>query len=195
MKGLAKRAFAGICLIAVFPLAVLAGFGRIRPLYIVGAHAMALGPGVIGDYFRAAYYHLTLKSCSLWCRVSFGAILSNPESTIEDGVYIGPYSILGKVRIGRRTQIASLAQVLSGARQHARDEQGNITGSDQGHFSLVSIGEDCWIGAGAIVMADVGAGATIGAGAIVTKSIPGGVVAVGNPARVLAATQQSSQSS
>jgi serine acetyltransferase len=34
-------------------------------------------------------------------------------------------------------------------------------------------------------MADVGDGVTVGAGAVVVKPLPDGVVAVGNPARVL----------
>jgi acetyltransferase-like isoleucine patch superfamily enzyme len=34
-------------------------------------------------------------------------------------------------------------------------------------------------------MAPVGAGTTIGAGAVVVNEIPAGVVAVGNPARVI----------
>ena len=51
----------------------------------------------------------------------------------------------------------------------------------------VHIGKNCWIGAGAIIVPGVtiGDNTVIGAGSIVTKDIPGGVVAVGNPCRVL----------
>lgn len=51
----------------------------------------------------------------------------------------------------------------------------------------VSIGRNCWIGAGAIVMPGVtiGDNTVIGAGSIVTKDIPANVVAVGNPCRVM----------
>lgn len=51
----------------------------------------------------------------------------------------------------------------------------------------VHIGENCWLGAGVIVMPGVtiGDNAVIGAGSIVTKDIPANVVAVGNPCRVL----------
>jgi acetyltransferase-like isoleucine patch superfamily enzyme len=104
---------------------------------------------------------------------------------VADGVYIGPSCILGRARIGERTQIAAKVQILSGARQHARDEHGNTLGSETGEFRDVSIGRDSWIGAAAIVMTDVGERVTIGAGSVVTKPIPDGVVAVGNPARVL----------
>ena len=51
----------------------------------------------------------------------------------------------------------------------------------------VHIGKNCWLGAGVIVMPGVtiGDNTVIGAGSIVTKDIPSGVVAVGNPCRVL----------
>ena len=55
-------------------------------------------------------------------------------------------------------------------------------------FNLtVRIGENCWIGAGAVILPGVtiGDNTVIGAGSVVTKDIPANVVAVGNPCRVL----------
>lgn len=55
-------------------------------------------------------------------------------------------------------------------------------------FNLpVHIGNNVWIGAGAIILPGVTIGddSVIGAGSVVTKDIPAGVVAVGNPCRVL----------
>ncbi len=51
----------------------------------------------------------------------------------------------------------------------------------------VRIGNNCWLGAGVIVMPGVtiGENTVIGAGSIVTKDIPANVVAVGNPCRIL----------
>ncbi len=48
------------------------------------------------------------------------------------------------------------------------------------------MGDDCWIGGGAINCPGVTIGdrCVIGAGAVVTKDIPDDAVAVGNPARV-----------
>lgn len=51
----------------------------------------------------------------------------------------------------------------------------------------IHIGKNCWIGAGSVILpgVTVGDGSIIGAGSVVTKDIPSGVVAVGNPCRVL----------
>ena len=49
------------------------------------------------------------------------------------------------------------------------------------------IGERVWLGAHVTVLKGVtiGNGSVVGAGSVVTKSLPAGVVAVGNPARVI----------
>ena len=55
-------------------------------------------------------------------------------------------------------------------------------------FNLpVHIGNNVWIGAGAVVLPGVtiGENSVIGAGSIVTKDVPSDVIAVGNPCRVL----------
>ena len=57
-----------------------------------------------------------------------------------------------------------------------------------GQYNIpVHIGNNVWIGAGAVVMPGVtiGDNSVIGAGSVVTRDIPANVVAVGNPCRVL----------
>jgi maltose O-acetyltransferase len=51
----------------------------------------------------------------------------------------------------------------------------------------IAIGDNVWLGGGAIVLAGVtiGENTVVGAGAVVTKDLPANVVAVGNPARVV----------
>lgn len=49
----------------------------------------------------------------------------------------------------------------------------------------VTIGDDVWVGIGAIILkgATIGAGARVGPGAVVTGNVPAGVNVIGNPAR------------
>ncbi len=51
----------------------------------------------------------------------------------------------------------------------------------------ISIGNDVWVGGGAIISPGVtiGNGVVIGAGAVVTKSVPDNVFVGGNPARII----------
>jgi len=185
MKRLLKRSVQAVFLLLALPLAAIAGFGRWAEGFRFSAHVCALVPGILGDYLRITFYKLTLRSCSLDSRIEFGSFFSHSGSSVGERVYIGPYCILGICSIGDRTQIASHVQILSGRRQHSRDVSGNIKGAEAGEFEQVQVGADCWIGASCVVMASVGAGTTIGAGAVVVKPVGTGVVAVGNPARVI----------
>jgi maltose O-acetyltransferase len=51
----------------------------------------------------------------------------------------------------------------------------------------VEIGSDVWVGAGALILPGVhiGSGTVIGAGSVVTRDVPSGVLAVGNPCRMI----------
>jgi acetyltransferase-like isoleucine patch superfamily enzyme len=185
LKQALKNATHAVCLVIALPLAAIAGFGRIKPLYTICAHLCALGPGLAGDYLRIAFYRLTLASCSMNSRISFGSFFAHSQARVGSGVYIGSYCIFGRTNIGDGTQIASAVQILSGQHQHVRDNEGKISGAEDGQFKTVTIGANCWIGAAAVVMADVGTGTTIGAGSVVTAAIPEFCVAVGSPARVI----------
>ena len=51
----------------------------------------------------------------------------------------------------------------------------------------ITIGDNVWLGGGVIVLPGVSIGddTVVGSGAVVTKDLPAGVVAVGNPARIV----------
>jgi maltose O-acetyltransferase len=53
--------------------------------------------------------------------------------------------------------------------------------------SPITIGDNAWIGGGAIILPDVvvGENAIVGAGAVVTKDVPANTLVVGNPAKVI----------
>ena len=57
----------------------------------------------------------------------------------------------------------------------------------------VSIGDNVWIGANAIILPGVAIGnnCIIGAGSVVTKSFPSNCIIVGNPAKILSSNKKS----
>jgi maltose O-acetyltransferase len=87
------------------------------------------------------------------------------------------------VYIGNNVLIAPKVQIYTA--YHPIDPQIRRSGLEMA--ASITIGDDVWIGGGAIICPGVtiGNNTTIGAGSVVTKSIPANVVAVGNPCRVL----------
>jgi acetyltransferase-like isoleucine patch superfamily enzyme len=184
-KQLLKRLAAGVFLALMFPCAIASGFGRQPGVFSFFAHLCALVPGLVGDYVRVAYYKMTLRSCSLDCEISFGAFFAHPQATVGRWAGIGPYCVIGYAVIGEGTRLGPAVQILSGRQQHKRDSQGRLT--DEGReFAEVVIGEHCWIGAAAVVLANVGDRSTVAAGSVVVKPVAPGIVVGGNPARPLA---------
>ena len=87
-----------------------------------------------------------------------------------------------RVTIGARAQIGPGVQLLTA--DHPRDLLDRQAGLESGR--AIVIGEDAWIGAGALILpgVSVGPGAIVGAGSVVTRDVPAGRTAVGNPARL-----------
>ncbi|MEE1066026.1 MAG: sugar O-acetyltransferase [Acutalibacteraceae bacterium] len=107
--------------------------------------------------------------------VHFGkSVYANFNLTLVDDthIYVGDYTL-----IGPNVTIATAGHPID---PDLREKAYQFNRS-------VKIGKNCWIGAGAVIVPGVtiGDNTVIGAGSIVTKDIPSGVVAVGNPCRVL----------
>jgi maltose O-acetyltransferase len=85
------------------------------------------------------------------------------------------------VTIGDRALIGPGVQIL--AADHPRDRATRASGLE--FARAISIGDDVWIGGGALILPGVtiGDGAVIGAGSVVTRDVPAGATVVGNPAR------------
>ena len=107
--------------------------------------------------------------------VHFGKnIYANFNLTLVDDthIYVGDYTMFGPNVI-----LATAGHpILPELRKEGYQYNASIT-----------IGKNCWIGAGAIILPGItiGDNVVIGAGSIVTKDIPSNVIAVGNPCKVL----------
>src|SRR5688572_19803028 len=90
---------------------------------------------------------------------------------------VAPVRIGSGVLFGPAVQIYAATHPLSARERRAGLESG----------SAVEIGDDVWVGGGAIICPGVriGARSVIGAGSVVTREIPDGVFAAGNPCRVI----------
>ncbi|KAJ2478121.1 hypothetical protein IWW56_003918 [Coemansia sp. RSA 2131] len=88
-----------------------------------------------------------------------------------------------RVDIGDDVLFGPSVQVYTA--EHPVDPAARLTGVESAR--PIKIGNNVWVGGGAIILPGVtiGNGVTIGAGSVVTKDVPDNVVVVGNPARVV----------
>jgi maltose O-acetyltransferase len=87
-----------------------------------------------------------------------------------------------KITIGDYSQFGSGVQILTPLHPLNAAERRKVE-----YGAPVTIGEDVWVGSGAIILPGVtiGSRTVVGAGSVVTRSLPEDVLAVGNPCRVI----------
>jgi maltose O-acetyltransferase len=125
-----------------------------------------VGPGV---EIRPPFY------CDLGYQIRIGA-----RTFVNVGLIaldIARIVIGDDVQIGPNVQLLTPTHPIEPERRRAKLEAAKP----------VIIGDNVWLGGGAIVLpgVTVGENTVVGAGAVVTRDLPNGVVAVGNPARVI----------
>ena len=106
--------------------------------------------------------------------------------TIGAGTFVNFGCILldcAPITIGAACQLATNVQLLTPT--HPIDPGPRRAGWEAAE--PITLGDNVWLGGGAIVCPGVSIGddTVVGAGAVVTRDLPAGVIAVGNPARVL----------
>lgn len=99
---------------------------------------------------------------------------ANSYCTIID---VAPVTIGDNVLLGPNVQIITAGHPIHPDSRNSKYEYG----------IPITIGDNVWIGAGAIILpgVNIGSNTVIGAGAVVTKDVPDGVVAAGNPCRII----------
>jgi len=143
--------------------------------------------GLPGVYLRRALLKHLIARLGQQVSVGTGTVLTKPSIELGDFVYIGSYGVLGDVRIGDHTLVGDHVCIVSGQHGIAPD----ILIKDQAEeFRTITIGVDCWIGSGAIILADVGDHCVVGAGSVVTKPVADYVIVAGNPAKPIGDRRQ-----
>jgi acetyltransferase-like isoleucine patch superfamily enzyme len=160
--------------------AVLASSARIRNIF-GDANRIQVGPHshILGELLTFA--HGGEVQIGSWCYVGEGSRIWSASSII----------IGDRVLISHSANIFdSLTHPLSARARHEQIRQIFKTGHPRDislDESPVRIGNDAWIGAGAMVLRGVtiGEGGIVAAGAVVTKDVPAFSIVAGNPAVVI----------
>ena len=160
---------------------------------ILGAPHLDIDEGavvILGDRVtlnsRNDDYHVAMWSCVKLVANAPGASITIGDDTRIHGSCL---HALDSISIGRRCLIAANCQII--------DSNGHPTALDRPEMRIcerdcprpVVIEDDVWIGTGVLVLPGtrIGRGSVVGAGSVVSRDIPPGVVAAGNPARVVLA--------
>jgi acetyltransferase-like isoleucine patch superfamily enzyme len=110
------------------------------------------------------------------------------DIVLEDGVNISAFCMIfsaSRVRCGRNTLIAAYTYLVGGSHDLNRTDIAIIEQSRPSRG--ITIGPNCWLGAGVNVLdgVTIGRDAVIGANSVVTKDVEDFAVAAGSPAAVI----------
>jgi galactoside O-acetyltransferase len=152
----------------------------LQPVLFVGPGRVVLDSEVLFGWrgsplFYTGYCHLEVAAPESTIAVGARTEFNNNVFLKSDGAGI---------RIGSDCLFGPYTEILD-SDFHGLDPDQRKTGTHRSQ--PVEIGDNVFVGTGARILkgATIGSNSVIGAGAVVTGSIPAGVVAAGNPARVV----------
>ena len=146
---------------------------------------LSLIPGKTGVYIRKACYEAIIENGDKSAFIGFGVLFSHYDTHIHQDVYVGPQCNIGKCKIERNCLLGSGVHIMSGKKQHNFSDPDTPLKDQGGTFEMVTIGENSWLGNGALILANVGKKCVVAAGAVVIDPIPDNSIVAGNPAKVI----------
>jgi len=167
----------------VLPLALAASASDV--VFRTVSEIFALLPYALGTVLRYEFYRWTLRRCGENVVIGFGTVFLYRDVTIGDHVLIGMYNTIHHCDFGSYVVVAEGCRFLSGSRYHNFERTDIPMAVQGGRLRRIRVGNDCWVGANAIVMSDIGSGSVVGAGAVVTAPVQALTIVAGNPARVI----------
>lgn len=116
---------------------------------------------------------------ALWCGFGFNIEAGDNFFANNNCVFVDP----GRIVFGNNVLLGPQCGFYTAL--HPLDAQQRGLGLEAAY--PIYVGDDVWFGGGVKVLPGVtiGSGTVIGAGSVVTKDIPAGVLAAGNPCRVI----------
>ena len=150
-------------------------------------------PGGIGVRVRVVLLRWIGCQCSNDVMIGIGTLFYDPRVQIGDHVLIGTFCNIGWAQIEDYVMLASGVYVMCGRNAHFYERTDIPIALQGGTNNQVRVGYGTWVGSRAIIMADVGEECVIGAGAVVTKPIPAWSIAAGVPARVVGSRKPNEQ--
>jgi acetyltransferase-like isoleucine patch superfamily enzyme len=172
-----------LCWPVVLPMALLSRISDF--VFRTCSELLAVVPYLFGVIVRFEFYRWTLTRCGKNVSIGFGTVFFYRDISIGDNVEIGNFNAVHYCDFGSYLLIADACHFLSGARYHNLDRVDIPMALQGGKLRRITIGDDCWIGAGAIIMDDVATGCVIGAGSVVNASTEPYTIVAGNPARLI----------
>jgi acetyltransferase-like isoleucine patch superfamily enzyme len=149
------------------------------------AESLSVRRGLSGIVLRERFYRAVLPACGARCTFHFGVTLTKPSIRLGSDVALGNGTIISAAVLGSHVLAGPGVILLSGKNQHGHARRDIPMSQQPGTFKTIHVGDDCWIGARAIILEDLGKGVIVAAGAVVIEPVPDYAIVGGNPARVL----------
>lgn len=137
------------------------------------------------------YYISQFKNCGKNVHIGQNCILTCKNISMGHNIKIGNNCVIqsshGEIKFGNHIMLGPGVHIHGGNHEMFKVGEWMDEVKKTSNDGLISIGDDVWIGANAIILkgVNIGRGAIIGAGTLVTKDVDAYNIVVGNPSKCI----------